>query len=92
MSDTPDTHHAVASDDRVRWPELPSRTGPVSSPGHPAASDDPAVSAILARLTGIPEAAVSAHLDIYTRLHDELRDALNEDVAGHSVPMKDNAR
>lgn len=92
MPETPDTQPAVASDERVPWPELPSRTAPVSSPGHPAASDDPAVSAILARLNGIPEAAVSAHLDIYARLHDELRDALNEDVAGHGVPTKDKAR
>ncbi len=92
MPETPDTQPAVASGDRVPWPELPSRTGPDPSPGHQAASDDPAVSAILARLNGIPEAGVSAHLDIYTRLHDELRDALNEDVADHSVPAKDNAR
>ncbi len=84
MPETPDTQPAVASGDRVSWPD--------PSPGHQAASDDPAVSAILARLNGIPEAGVSAHLDIYTRLHDELRDALNEDVADHSVPAKDKAR
>ncbi|MEO5781505.1 MULTISPECIES: hypothetical protein [Arthrobacter] len=92
-----DTHQGPDAPARVDWPELPSEPGPESSPGQSpadldAGAHDLAVSSILARLAEIPETAVSGHLDIYTRLHDDLRDALSQDATAHSPEPKDSAQ
>ncbi len=65
---------------------------PNHTTGTPAADADPAITAILARLEALPELAVADHLDVYARLHDDLRDALNEDVAAHPTDGEDAAR
>ncbi len=67
----------------------PSR---VLATNRPASDADPAISAILTRLEALPEMAVSDHLDVYTRLHDDLRDALNEDVTADTTEGKDASR
>ncbi len=73
----------------VPWPAPSPESGPGSSPRPRAADADPAINAILARLEALPKLAVSDHLDVYTRVHDDLRDALNEDVAAHPTDGED---
>ena len=72
----------------VRWPA----PAPASATGPTAGDADPAINAILARLEALPGMAVADHLDVYSRLHDDLRDALNEDVAAHPTDGEDASR
>jgi hypothetical protein len=44
---------------------------------------DPAVSSLLERLGALPGRPVAGHGEVYAGLHDELLEALNEDVSGH---------
>ena len=60
---------------RVEWP---------AHAGEPAVGDT-AVDALLVRLGALPELPVSVHGEVYAGLHDELAEALNEDVAGQSA-------
>ena len=76
----------------VAWPELPARQPPADLPGHAAPEQkapvqqsqvlDPAVNAVLERLTAVPNTPVSGHGEVYAGMHDALLEALNEDVAG----------
>ena len=85
-------HPAAETPAGVPWPALSPESRPGSSPGRTAADADAAINAILTRLEALPELAVSDHLDVYTRLHDDLRDALNEDVAAHPTDGEDASR
>ena len=69
----------VQVDPHVTWPELPE-------PGDAAGNDpsgDPAVSALLRRLSELPALPVARHGKSYAVLHDELLAALNETTAEH---------
>ena len=58
-------------------PEWPAYSGD-------AGVGDPAIDAMLVRLGALPELPVAAHGEVYAGLHDELVEALNEDVAGQA--------
>jgi hypothetical protein len=62
-------------------------------PGFPleAAAGDADVAALLGRLGALPGLPVSAHGDVYAGLHDDLMEALNEDVTGHEATAGDTA-
>ena len=62
----------------VAWPDLPSR----GAQGQQAQGQDPAVSAVLDRLSALQQTPVSGHGEVYAGMHDALLEALNEDVAG----------
>ena len=72
-------NHATGSEPagapaRITWPSLPAE------PGGGAAADplrDPAISALLERLGGLPDLPVARHGEVYTALHDELLAALD---------------
>jgi hypothetical protein len=64
---TPDT-----PDTRIDWP--------ASSLG--AAAQDPAVGALLERLDALPGRPVAGHGEVYAGLHEDLMEALNEDLSG----------
>ncbi len=66
---------------RVAWPAPPG--------GESAADAD--VVALLGRLGTLPGLPVPAHADVYAALHDELMEALNEDVTGHGTAAGDAA-
>ncbi len=74
MTEPTPAHEAPPEDNQARidWP------GP---PGG-AAVGDPEVDVLVERLATLPELPVAAHGDFYAGLHDDLADALNEDVAG----------
>ena len=57
-----------------------------------AAARDAAVDVLLERLGALPSTPVSRHSDIYGNLHDDLMEALNEDVTGQPDAMGDAAR
>jgi hypothetical protein len=57
-----------------------------------AAARDAAVDIVLERLGALPSTPVSQHSDIYGNLHDDLMEALNEDVTGQPNAMGDAAR
>lgn len=61
----------------VPWPELPSALPRVTGPE----LRDPAVDTLLERLGTLVSTPVSGHSEVYAALHDELLEALNEDVA-----------
>lgn len=80
----PETHAASETDPDtagepveagIGWPLLPAGATP----------RDPAVDALLERLGGLPEQPVSVHGEVYSGLHDDLMEALNEDVTGHNA-------
>ena len=52
---------------------------------------DPAVDAVLERLGALPELPVASHGEVYAGLHDDLVEALNEDVTGQDVTAQDVA-
>lgn len=70
----------VPTETRVDWP---------AQPGGGTADAD--VDALLGRLGTLPGLPVSAHGDVYAALHDELMEALNQDVTGHGAPAGDAA-
>lgn len=81
---TPETHPASETDPdtaedtaeaSVGWPPLPAG----------AAAQDPTVEAVLERLGGLPGRPVSVHGEVYAGLHEDLMDALNEDLTGHNA-------
>ncbi|WP_426976899.1 hypothetical protein ACQCSU_19360 [Pseudarthrobacter sp. O4] len=57
---------------RVDWPSLPAG----------AAAQDPYVDALLERLGTLPGLPVAVHGEVFAGLHDDLLEALNEDVSG----------
>ena len=57
---------------RPGWPPLPAG----------ATARDPTVDALLERLGGLPGQPVAVHGEVYARLHDDLMEALNDDVTG----------
>lgn len=57
-----------------------------------AAASDAAVEVLLERLGALPSTPVSQHGGIYGNLHDDLMDALNEDVTGQLNSTGDAAR
>lgn len=59
-------------------PDWPERTADA-----PLAAD-PAVEALLEPLDTLAHLPVADHGDVYAALHDELADALNEDVTGEA--------
>ncbi|MCU1531218.1 MAG: hypothetical protein JWO49_789 [Arthrobacter sp.] len=100
-TEVPETEEAPA---RVSWPSLPSELPEAASrgPGAPGpaaqssvrqgpAATDPAISSLLERLGALPGMAVSAHGEVYTGLHDDLMDALNEDIANQRNATGDAA-
>lgn len=68
----------AAGDTRVTWPELPAVSGEAAG-NDP--SRDPAVGALLRRLSELPALPVDRHGEAYALLHDELLAALNEPIA-----------
>jgi hypothetical protein len=64
---TPDTPGT-----RIDWP--------ASALG--AAAQDPAVGALLDRLDTLPGRPVAGHGEVYAGLHQDLMEALNEDLSG----------
>lgn len=69
----------VEAASHVTWPELPE-------PGETAGNDpsgDPAVGALLRRLSELPGLPVARHGESYALLHDDLLAALNETIADH---------
>ena len=66
---------AAAAEPSPDWPEAPG-----------AGITDPAVARALARLADLPQAPVAEHEAIYTALHDELLEALNDE---HPDPQAD---
>ena len=62
---------------QVTWPAAPAE--PEEAPAH-AESRDPAVDALLDRLTDLRELPVAQHGEVYAGLHDDLLAALNETV------------
>jgi hypothetical protein len=74
-TDVAETEEAPAG---VSWPSLPSEPATQSS-----AAQDPAISSLLDRLGALPGMPVSGHGAVYAGLHDDLMEALNEDVTGH---------
>ncbi len=82
----PDTDPATGTDPEtpepgVGWPSFHGGT----------AARDAAVDVLLERLGALPSTPVSRHGDIYGNLHDDLMDALNEDVTGQPNPNGDAA-
>ncbi|MEC5180971.1 hypothetical protein [Arthrobacter sp. CG_A4] len=57
---------------RPDWPPLPAG----------AAARDATVDALLERLGGLPGQPVAVHGEVYAGLHDDLMEALNDDVTG----------
>ena len=62
-------------DTRPDWPERTAATPPAA---------DPAVDALLGPLDTLPHLPVADHGDVYGALHDELADALNEEMTGEA--------
>ena len=68
----------AGGDPHVTWPELPA--GPGDAAGKDPARD-PAVGALLRRLSELPALPVARHGEAYALLHDDLLAALNESTA-----------
>ena len=68
----------AGGDPHVTWPELPAASGDAAGDDP---SRDPAVVALLRRLSELPALPVARHGEAYALLHDELLAALNESVA-----------
>jgi hypothetical protein len=82
-TEAPETEEAPAG---VSWPSLPSEPAARTSAQTSAQNSlgqDPAVSSLLERLNALPGRPVAGHGEVYAGLHDELLEALNEDVSGH---------
>jgi hypothetical protein len=84
-TEAPETEEAPAG---VSWPPLPSEPATQTSAAQDSAAQnslgqDPAVSSLLERLGALPGRPVAGHGEVYAGLHDELLEALNEDVSGH---------
>jgi hypothetical protein len=79
-TEAPETEEAPAG---VSWPSLPSEPATQTSAAQNSLGQDPAVSFLLARLGALPGRPVAGHGEVYAGLHDELLEALNEDVSGH---------
>jgi hypothetical protein len=89
-TEAPETEEAPAG---VSWPPLPSEPATQTSATQTSAAQDsaaqnslgqdPAVSSLLERLGALPGRPVAGHGEVYAGLHDELLEALNEDVSGH---------
>jgi hypothetical protein len=84
-TEAPETEEAPAG---VSWPPLPSEPAAQDSAAQDSAAQnslgqDPAVSSLLERLGALPGRPVAGHGEVYAGLHDELLEALNEDVSGH---------
>ena len=62
---------------QVTWPAVPAEPGEASAN---AGSRDPAVDALLDRLTDLQDLPVAQHGEVYASLHDDLLAALNESV------------
>ncbi|WP_211882863.1 hypothetical protein [Pseudarthrobacter albicanus] len=73
-------------------PEMPEAgvDWPPFKGGGPAS--DAGVEVLLERLGALPSTPVSQHGGIYGNLHDDLMEALNEDVTGQLNSMGDAAR
>lgn len=82
-AEEPEAEHTPAG---VSWPALPADI-PAEQPG---TVQDPAITAVLERLATLPGTPVSGHGEIYSRLHDELMEALNEDVTGQINATRDS--
>ncbi|MET3921783.1 hypothetical protein [Arthrobacter sp. UYEF20] len=74
-----------APEARVDWPSLPEAFS------QDAAAQDPDVDALLERLGTLPGLPVAVHGEVYAGLHDDLMEALNEDVSGPINPAGDTA-
>jgi hypothetical protein len=79
-TEAPETEEAPAG---VSWPPLPSEPAAQTSTAQNSLGQDPAVSSLLERLGALPGRPVAGHGEVYAGLHDELLEALNEDVSGH---------
>lgn len=75
----------------VAWPALPSEQSGDSQDGTQDGTQDAAVDALLERLGALPSTPVSGHGEAYAALHDDLAEALNEDVAGQNNSTGDAA-
>ncbi len=75
------THSPADTVAHPDWPEFPQET----------AAGDADVDALLGRLGTLPGLPVPAHGDVYAGLHDDLMEALNEDVTGHEATAGDTA-
>jgi hypothetical protein len=79
----------------VAWPTLPSELPGASQSGTQNrtqnGTQDAAVDALLERLGALVSTPVSGHGEAYAALHDDLMEALNEDVAGQINSMGDAA-
>ena len=82
----PETDPATGTD-----PETPEAGAGWPSSHGGAAASDAAVDALLERLGALPSTPVSQHGGIYGALHDDLMEALNEDVTGQPDAMGDAA-
>ena len=78
-TEAPETEEAPAG---LSWPLLPSEPAAQTSAQN-SLGQDPAVSSLLERLGALPGRPVAGHGEVYAGLHDELLEALNEDVSGH---------
>ena len=70
-----------AADAGIDWPTFTQGEAP-----------DPAVDVLLERLGALPSEPVSRHGEVYGKLHDDLMEALNEDVTGQPNSTGDAAR
>lgn len=75
----PETHPASGTEPetpgcRIDWPASPAN----------AAAPDPAVEALLERLDALRGLPVAGHGDVYAGLHEDLLEALNEDLSGQT--------
>jgi len=71
----PDTGEA-----QVTWPAAPAAQAAHEEASASTDSRDPAVDALLDRLTDLPGLPVAQHGEVYAGLHDDLLAALNESV------------
>ena len=65
---------------RVTWPAGPATPAEPGEASANAESRDPAVDALLDRLTDLQDLPVAQHGEVYAGLHDDLLAALNETV------------
>ena len=81
-AEEPNAEHAPAG---ISWPTLPADLPAQRSD----TVQDRAITAVLERLGTLPGTPVSGHGEVYSRLHDELMEALNEEVTGHINAIRD---
>ena len=65
---------------QVTWPAAPATPAEPGEASANADSRDPAVDALLDRLTELQDLPVAQHGEVYAGLHDDLLAALNESV------------